>query len=461
MTLRASLVLLGVLCGAFAQPAAAQEYQLNQWHLSLAGGLQARVTREMGGSEWVASWDLPASAEGGAITVEASSRLGRRVATEGQAFLTAYHQEPGECRALAPPPGLGGRRVVLALCPFHPANSYVVLGIVEGIHDGLQVAFGASFHAGAPTDQVVGERLLMNALASIAHLEETRPIAWSDVQCGAFHPAAHPGVPRPSFYCVWDGQNLATDDGCQEPEDHRPWAGCDWTTYTEATFAELNDEARALTVFAANADESMFGADLTLPGLGDRTVYLGVKSRFSDARVSTADLSRLVTFLKNARDCRSRRRSREHPVENDHARLCAHRRGSAGVCARVASTQSPTESADLATPGGRAQRTRGAWGDGCVEQPSGVPGPALAAMVCRVVRPWSHAPRENAGPGRRARHPGGACVHRGEGVRAASGDAQCPSVLSLRAGRRGRRAGGAAPRPGDAIRLLHLHGPPS
>jgi hypothetical protein len=301
VTLRASLVLLGLLCGAFAQPAAAQEYQLNQWHLSLAGGQQARVTREMGGSEWVAYWALPASGGGGAITVQASSRLGRRVATEGQSFLTAYDQEPGECRALEPPPALRGRRVVLALCPYHPAHSYVVHGIIEGTYDGLQVAIGASFDGETPADQALGERLLMTALSSIARLEETRPIDWSDVQCGAFHPAAHPGVPRPSFYCVWDGQDLATDDGCQEPEDHRPWAGCDWTTYTEATFAELNNETRSLTVFAANADEAMFGADLTLPGLGDRIVYLGVKNRSSDARASAEDMSRLVTFLKNAR----------------------------------------------------------------------------------------------------------------------------------------------------------------
>lgn len=299
VTLRASLVLLAVACGAFAQPATAQEYHLNQWHLSLANGQQATVTREMGGSAWSASWDLPAPAGGAAITVRASSSLGRRVATEGQAFLAWLHDELRDCRMVEPPPGLRGRRVVAALCE----QAGIATGVIEGRYDGLQVRFSASFTPQPGVDHVERDRRwLIPALSSITRLEETRPIAWADVQCGAFHPAAHPGVPRPRFYCVWDGRNLATDDGCQEPEDHRPWAGCDHRSYTEASFAELEANAQPLTIYALSAAASVSRRTLTLPGPRGVIVRLGMRGAWAPQLPPTArSLRRFLAFIRGAR----------------------------------------------------------------------------------------------------------------------------------------------------------------
>jgi hypothetical protein len=298
VTRRASLVLLGVLCAAFAQPAAAQEYQLNQWHLSLANGQQATVERGRGGSEWGASWELPAPTGGAAITVQAWSSLGRRVATEGQAFLASLHGELRDCRLIEPLPGLRGRRVIVAFCE----QVGTATGVIEGRYDGLQVRFSASFTPHPGADHLERDRRwLIPALSSITRLEETRAFDWSDVQCGAFHPTAHPGVPRPTFYCAWDGRNRLTVDNCPEPVHNGPWAGCDHRSYTEATFAEIGADADPLTLYAVGAGAGVSRRSLTLRGLQGRSVRLGVKNTWFPRVAPAAErMRRLRAFLVGA-----------------------------------------------------------------------------------------------------------------------------------------------------------------
>lgn len=299
MTLRASRFLLGALCGFFAQPAAAQEYQLNQWHLSLANGLQATLSRETGGSEWTAQWEVPAPPGGEVTIVQARSLLQHPLTTDVPAFLMSYDAEPGDCRALEPPPSLRGRRVVAAFCTLRGHS--VLTGIIDGAYDGLQVRFGVSFRNLPVVCEAAAERLAMTALSSITRLEETRPFDWSDVQCGAFHPVAHAGAPRPTFYCAWDGQNRLTYDACQEPEDHRPWAGCDWGTYTEAAFAEIGADAQPLVVYALGVRDTLSIRTVMLRGPRGRFVRLGVRGQWpSQPPRQPENIRRFVAFIGGA-----------------------------------------------------------------------------------------------------------------------------------------------------------------
>ena len=131
-----------------------------------------------------------------------------------------------------------------------------------------------------------------------------------------------------------------------------------------------------------------------------------------------------------------RERARKHNLGVDAALPCALPRGGTrtlGYCARrrtssaggtVVGAMTPgwapapmpeqsraarsRSSPSSATGGGRAQRTRGARGGGCFEQPSGPPGRRSQRLFAGVTRPSSPSARENAGPGRRARHPTGA-----------------------------------------------------
>lgn len=294
----AAVAALTIVACALAQRAAAQEYQLNQWHLSLANGQQATIERERGGSEWRANWVVPAPVAGESCAVSVTPLLRRRHPIEPQAFMNWGRSANDECEPYAVPSGLGLRPVVTALCVSPYGGSYMK-AILEGARDGHQVGIRANLNREPFDHRPVDERWVTTVLSSM-HLEETRRFDWTDVQCGAFHPAAHAGVPYPTFFCMWDGQNRLTADNCQ-PSEQGGEIGCDYGSYTEATFAEIGVGDAALTIHKLGENETRPPHALTLPGFRGRAVEFGVKSFWSTTPVSAVGVGRLVEFLKGAR----------------------------------------------------------------------------------------------------------------------------------------------------------------